>query len=710
MFIERFLLICVCTFPLLYGGNTWTETSQSDFADGVYDCNIFSSGYDGGTILFTTPYDYNQDGYLDIVVSNEMSQASYVYWGNSSGYSASNKTSYPGNSKGDWEAGDVNNDGFPELLSAQGDNYLIRIFCGSATGPNPNSYIDVPLGNWNESCLLADLNRDGFLDLIVQKYCSGNGAIFWGRAAGYSTGNMTLLPATAGEHNIEVADFNRDGFLDLLFIREENNTKSYVFWGGAEGFNPANHAAMANPPGLPSGSSIADLNNDGYLDIVLTSFCGGEAAYVYTGSANGFTLWKSLLAGSCFGGSSIADFNRDGYLDIIFTRGYGICIQPVIYWGGAGGYSEVNKTFAGPSVDASGALVADFNGDGNLDIFVHNYAYPPQGSYFLYGPDFSTAVNPLPTSRDAHAIFREIGNVYTRKYEEPYLSSIFDAGSRANWGYASWTAALPAGSSILISFRGGNTPIPDNFWTGWSEVSNGGFLPADLNSRYLQYAALFTYITPAHLPMLKDISVTYDPLDILAASIVIKPEVINLKSHGVFTGFITLPSGYDPGNIDINSLQCNGAHAVNGEVTPNNFIAKFNVQDLVGVAPGDKVAFVLTGQLKDGTPFGGCDTIRVIDKDYICVDCAPNPFHGRTVLTISKQSENPLQPGDINIKIYDQKGALVRSINGIPVSGGKTSVTWDRQDNMGRKVAAGVYLLRVDHGSSSVTEKLVILD
>jgi hypothetical protein len=467
---------------------------------------------------------------------------------------------------------------------------------------------------------------------------------------------------------------------------------------------------MANPPGLPSGSSIADLNNDGYLDIVLTSFCGGSVAYVYTGSQNGFTLWQSLQAGSCFGGSSIADFNQDGYLDILFTRGYGICIQPVIYWGGAGGYSEINKTLAGPGVDASGALVADFNGDGNLDIFVHNYAYPPLGSYFLYGPDFTTAVNPLPTSRDAHAIFREIGNVYTRKYEESYLSSIFDAGSRANWGYASWTAVLPTGSNIQISFRGGNTPIPDNSWTGWSPVTNGGFLPENLNSRYLQYAALFTYANPANLPMLKDITVTYDPLVYLTASVVIKPEVINLKSQGVFTGFITMPIGYDPGNIDLATVQCNGARAINGEATPTNFIAKFKVQDLVGVAPGPNVEFLLTGKLKSGVDFYGRDTVRVIDVDYAMLGCSPNPMTSRAVLTIKPQAGGLFQAGDAQVRIYNINGALIRDFDKTAARSGTGSLVWDRKDNLGRKVSAGIYLFKIEAGETSVSRKIIVID
>jgi hypothetical protein len=40
-------------------------------------------------------------------------------------------------------------------------------------------------------------------------------------------------------------------------------------------------------------------------------------------------------------------------------------------------------------------------------------------------------------------MFREIGNIYSREYEEIYVSSVFDAGTLANWGSISWIDSLP---------------------------------------------------------------------------------------------------------------------------------------------------------------------------------------------------------------------------------------------------------------------------
>ena len=101
---------------------------------------------------------------------------------------------------------------------------------------------------------------------------------------------------------------------------------------------------------------------------------------------------------------------------------------------------------------------------------------------------------------------------------------------------------------------------------------------------------------------------------VIPANVVIKPETLNLKSKGKFTAFITLPDGYNVTDIDVSTVVCEGAYAVKGMVADDKYIAKFNIQDLVGVEPGDAVTLTVRGKLFDGTPLGGSDTIRVIEK------------------------------------------------------------------------------------------------
>jgi hypothetical protein len=61
---------------------------------------------------------------------------------------------------------------------------------------------------------------------------------------------------------------------------------------------------------------------------------------------------------------------------------------------------------------------------------------------------------------------------------------------------------------------------------------------------------------------------------------------------------------------------CEGAPAVKAMMADDGkLIVKFDREDLVGVSPGDAVELTVEGELTNGTPFTGSDTIRVIGKE-----------------------------------------------------------------------------------------------
>jgi hypothetical protein len=297
--------------------------------------------------------------------------------------------------------------------------------------------------------------------------------------------------------------------------------------------------------------------------------------------------------------------------------------------------------------------------------------------------------------------------VYNREYYEDYISSVFDAAGITDWGAIEWDASLPYATSILFCVRSGDSPTPDASWSDWYSVYNGDSIPDNLNARYLQYKAQLAFTNPCYLPSLDEVRVTYTSSGMISASVDIKPEVINLNSHGKFTAFLILPAGYDPHEIDVETVECEGAIALSGHVAAQRFIAKFAVQDLVGIAPGPAVEFMVTGQLFDDTPFSGCDTIRVIGHDVTAavLSCTPNPFRDRTEITFSMGQKAK----SIALKIYNVTGRLVRQWD-YPTIESVNQIIWDRKDNIDRKVPSGVYLLKVQGEDISIIKKVVVLD
>jgi hypothetical protein len=89
-----------------------------------------------------------------------------------------------------------------------------------------------------------------------------------------------------------------------------------------------------------------------------------------------------------------------------------------------------------------------------------------------------------------------------------FTSSVLDAGRNVNWGAINWTAILPAGTSIVIETRTGNTAVPDGSWSDWSTVSNGGTISSP-SSRYLQYRVRFITFDPTLTAVLQQIMVQW---------------------------------------------------------------------------------------------------------------------------------------------------------------------------------------------------------
>lgn len=97
------------------------------------------------------------------------------------------------------------------------------------------------------------------------------------------------------------------------------------------------------------------------------------------------------------------------------------------------------------------------------------------------------------------------------------------------------------------------------------------------------------------------------------AVIDVDPDTLNLNSKGLFTTYISL-DGYDVADVDISTVTCGGASAICGVIDGDVLVVKFKRQDLVDIQTGDAVELTLSGNLLDGRPFSGSDTIRVMDK------------------------------------------------------------------------------------------------
>ncbi len=112
------------------------------------------------------------------------------------------------------------------------------------------------------------------------------------------------------------------------------------------------------------------------------------------------------------------------------------------------------------------------------------------------------------------------------------------------------------------------------------------------------------------------------PQDVDVATVNLGPSVLNMKSAGKWvTLYIEPPEGHDVSEIDFSSLKLQNSIDVEGQPTESgdydndgipDLMVKFDRQELIEIlGPGDQIV-TLTGQLSDGSPLNGIDTIRVL--------------------------------------------------------------------------------------------------
>jgi hypothetical protein len=494
----------------------WTETSQGDFGDGMFESNLFASFRFGGTMEFVPRFDLNNDGWMDLVCSEGYGSHVYVYFGDSSGFSPSRSRSYsvPGGAACDIT--DLNNDGYADLIHVgwRAKSYG-TIYWGTTSGPDPQDTTSLPVST-SEAVTAADLDRDGYLDLVFASE-SGTSYIYWGSSSGYSQSNVTqIYLGTDTGHNWVVADIDKDGYLDLLGCCCNQCPRQPIFYFGPNRTYRTEWLDYSVGGGFNAqGVTVADLDRNGWLDIVYTGHNNITQTWVYWGSDSGFSSQRRTILNTdrCFGGSAAYDFSGDGLLDLLFFRGSYYSpsqFKPIIYYntGSSPYFSDAqSSTIGNLTMNSTGGRVADFNNDGNVDIYFDDFR-PSDSAKVLWGPDW-TRVTELPCNSGHHGMARAIGNIYDRSYREDYVSSVFDGTSTTNWHNVSWDDSTPGGSSVEIAVRTGATPAPDLTWSGWCAVANGDTVPDSLNSRYIQYRAILRYPNPASLPMLFEVRIDY---------------------------------------------------------------------------------------------------------------------------------------------------------------------------------------------------------
>lgn len=392
----------------------------------------------GGVCCGTTAEtagDVNGDGYSDVIIADsEWSSRrgrAYIYHGSATGLLATPTTTISGTqndgSLGNSvsSAGDVNNDGYSDVIIGQGhwtagqqEEGRFFVHHGSAAGISATPNFTYESGQTYmfmgvSVSFAGDVNGDGYGDVIVggPSYFDGSNTVgaafvFYGSGVGVTATGMDLqagtLNGTSFGSSVGCAgDVNGDGYADVIVGEPGGFTTlpgaAYVFLGTASGLSGTPVWTGGGVQAIAGyGSSVAgagDVNGDGYSDVLVgaplkeSSISQLDEGHVtfYQGSPNGLSSSGTLdqTQSSAFFGTSVSaagDVNGDGYSDVIvgapqYDGGQTNEGRAYVYYGGTGGLpvtaswiieNNIALSLLGTSVSTAG----DVNGNGYSDVII----------------------------------------------------------------------------------------------------------------------------------------------------------------------------------------------------------------------------------------------------------------------------------------------------------------------------------------------------
>ena len=394
--------------------------------------------------------DYDNDGWPDIFIVNGTTledfppgkgPTSHLYRNNHDG-TFKDVTVEAGLIATGWGqgvcVGDYDNDGWEDLyVTYYGKNRLYHNQKGVFTEVAQQAGVAGSGKSWGTGCAFVDYDRDGLLDLIVANYvdfdlstapapgarascvwkgvpvmCGPRGLPGAKNILYRNRGNGTFEDVTVKAHldrtdghyslGISTLDFDDDGWPDIYVACD--STPSILYHNNRDGtFTDVAVTAGAafNEDGREQagmGTSVADFNGDGRLDIFKTNF-SDDTSTLYRNNGDGtfedatFAAGLGLHTQYLGWGTMFFDFDNDGWPDLIVANGHvypevdkyhlGSNYQEprILYHNnGNGTFTDISAS-AGVGITSAassrGLAVGDLWNDGKLSVVISNMNSPP---------------------------------------------------------------------------------------------------------------------------------------------------------------------------------------------------------------------------------------------------------------------------------------------------------------------------------------------
>jgi hypothetical protein len=305
----------------------------------------------------------------------------YIYRGNANKkYSVANLIRVPESSaETNMAFADMEDNGKAALVHLRGGGFRLSIRYDIYNYPAVKELTEINLPFRANTVNVADFNQDGILDILVTPITGPQGILFFGSGKRKYKTSVFDFPHFA--YSCSIGDLNNDGIIDAV---TSSHKEISVLTGKLTGGNFHFTAPVVlTTDVLTTRVSMADFNNDGWLDILSQNLQNTYTksydvdSWVLINDKGSFSMNnKSSFKTYGANGGTIAQLMNDGPPQVVVSNYHADASRRAgtfIMQAGKDGYPAEEAKFRLPSSSSGANIVLDFNGDGYQDILVYNH-------------------------------------------------------------------------------------------------------------------------------------------------------------------------------------------------------------------------------------------------------------------------------------------------------------------------------------------------